>query len=109
MANLSDNTNWIYTYYQRICDGSETVGTWVRLVYEYLIKGLEQGTFFFDQKRANNVIEWIENHCYHVKGALAPGNFALEVWQKALVSAMYGIVGANGKRQFWEVLLVIGR
>ena len=104
-----DGTNWIYHYYQRISDGTELVGQWVRMIYEYLIKGLEDGSFFYDHKRANNAIEWIEGHCYHVKGALAPGNLLLEPWQKAFISALYGIVDENGKRQFWEALLVVGR
>ena len=104
-----DGTNWIYHYYQRISDGTELVGQWVRMIYEYLIKGLEDGSFFYDHKRANNAIGWIEGHCYHVKGALAPGNLLLEPWQKAFISALYGIVDENGKRQFWEALLVVGR
>lgn len=101
--------NWIYSYYQRICDGSEQVGRWVRMVYEYLIKGLESGLFFYDQKKANTVIRWLETHAFHVKGPLAPQNLKLELWQKALVSAIYGIVGKDGKRQFWEIFLVVGR
>ena len=104
-----DGTNWIYAYYQQITDGTEPVGRWVKAIYEYLIKGLEQGLFFFDQKRANNAIEWIETHCFHVKGPLAPNSLKLETWQKAFLSAIYGIVDAEGKRQFWEALLVIGR
>lgn len=104
-----DGTNWIYHYYQRITDGSELVGRWTKLIYEYLIKGLESGSFFYEHTRASKVIEWIEKHCFHVKGALAPGNFTLEPWQKAFISALYGIVDENGKRQFWEALLVVGR
>ena len=101
--------NWIYHYYQRITDGTELVGQWTKLIYEYLIKGLEEKAFFFDQKKANAVIDWIEQHCFHVKGPLAPGGLKLEAWQKAFVSALYGIVDGEGKRQFWEALLVIGR
>ena len=101
--------NWIYSYYQRICDGSEQVGRWVRMVYEYLIKGLESGLFFYDQKKANSVVRWLETHAFHVKGPLAPQNLTLELWQKALVSAIYGIVDKDGKRQFWEILLLVGR
>ena len=104
-----DDMNWIYKYYQGIVQGTERVGQWTRRIYEYLMRGLEEKTFFFDQKRANRVIEWIETHCYHVKGPLAPGHLQLEDWQKAFISALYGIVDENGKRQFWEALLVVGR
>ena len=101
--------NWIYTYYQGIKNGTYTVGKWIALVYEHLVKGLEEKRFFFDQKKANDVVEWVESHCFHTEGPLAPGPIVLEVWQKAFFSAIYGIVDAEGRRQFREVLLVVGR
>lgn len=101
--------NWIYAYYQAIMDGTEIVGRWTRLIYEYLVKGLESGLFFYDSKRANAKISWIESHCFHVKGKLAPGPLKLELFQKAYIAAVFGIVDANGDRQFWETLLVIAR
>lgn len=101
--------NWIYKYYQQIKDGSATVGNWIRLLYEYLIHGLEDGLFFFDQKKANAAIDYIEAHTFHTEGPKAPGNLILEPWQKAFLSCVYGIVDEKGNRQFREVLLVIGR
>jgi Phage terminase-like protein, large subunit len=104
-----NEVNHIYAYYQQIKQNSVTVGRWVRLIYEYLIAGLERKEFFFDQKKANAAIEWIENHCFHVEGILAPGNLKLELWQKAFISAIFGIVDKNGNRQFREILLVVAR
>ena len=101
--------NHIYAYYQRIKDGSVTVGRWVRLIYEYLITGLENKSFFFDQKKASAAIDWIETHCFHTEGPLAPSELKLELWQKAFFSAVYGIVDSTGNRQFREVLLVVAR
>lgn len=101
--------NYIYAYYQQIRDGTVTVGQWIRLIYEYLIKGLQEKLFYFDQKKANAAIEWIEAHCFHVEGPLAPGPLRLEVWQKAMISAIFGITDENGFRQFREVLFVIAR
>lgn len=101
--------NWIYTYYQGIKNGRYTVGRWIELIYEYIVKGLEQKLFYFDQNKANNAIEWIESHCFHTEGPLAPGPLILEPWQKAFFSCVYGIVDADGKRQFREVMLVVGR
>ncbi|MBR3321030.1 MAG: hypothetical protein IKG04_03745 [Exiguobacterium sp.] len=73
--------NWIYKYYQGIKSGAYTVGKWIELVYEHLVHGLEAGAFFFDQKKANDAIDWIETHCFHTEGALTPGRIKLEVWQ----------------------------
>lgn len=103
------NTNYILRYYQKIKDGSITVGKWVQLFYEYLIAGLENRRFRFDQKKANNAINWIEKHCYHTEGPLAPNSFKLELWQKSILSVIYGIVDEKGKRQFREVVLIMAR
>lgn len=101
--------NWIYAYYQGIKNGTYTVGRWVRLVYERIINGLESNEYYFDQKKANDAIAWIETHCFHTEGPLAPSPLKLEVWQKALKACQYGIVDANGLRQFRELFLVVGR
>ena len=106
---MAQGDNYIYTYYQGIKNGTYIVGKWVRLVYEYLITGLEKKDFFFDNKKAADAIDWIENHCFHTEGPLAPGPLLLEVWQKAMISAIFGIVDADGHRQFREILLVVAR
>ena len=101
--------NWIYTYYQKVKNGSIVVGQWMLLILEYIIKGLEEKAFFYDQKKANEVIDWIEEHCFHTEGPLAPQPLKLELWEKALIAAMYGIVDEGGCRQFREVVLVVAR
>lgn len=101
--------NYILTYYQKIKAGSITVGRWILLLYEYIIKGLEAKLFFYDQKKAAAAVLFIENFCHHHEGALAPGPLKLELWQKALVSVLFGIVDDTGARQFREVLIVIAR
>lgn len=101
--------NWIYKYYQGIKNGAYNVSRWIRLVYAYIIDGLGAKEFFFDAKKANDAVEWIESHCFHTEGPLAPGPVRLEVWQKAFISSIYGLVDSEGKRQFREIVLVVGR
>ena len=101
--------NYILAYYQRINDGTETVGRWVRLLYENIIKGLDEGTYHFNQKKANNAVRFIETFCRHNKGRLAPGRLKLSLWQKAFISVLFGIVDENDKRIFREVALFVGR
>ena len=105
----STATNWIWVYYQQIVENSVTVGRWIRMWYEHIVHGLEDGTYHFDQKRANEVINFIERYTHHHEGPLAPGLIKLEVWQKAFLSVVYGIVDDTGKRQFREIVLLIGR
>lgn len=101
--------NYILTYYQNIKDGTESAGKWIKLVYEYIVNGLESGAFFYDAKKAHRKIRFIEKHLHHVKGKLAPKTVKLELWQKAMISVMFGIVDADGLRQFREVVAVMGR
>ena len=105
----TDKDNCIYAYYQQIKNGSVCVGRWIRLIFEYLVHGLEEKRFFFDASEANKAIEWIETHCFHTEGPLAPGPFILELWQKALLSVIFGIVDEKGNPQFREVVLIVAR
>lgn len=102
-------TNYIFTYYQQITDGSVTVGRWVRLLYQRIMEGLEKKAFFYDPKKAAKAITFIERFCRHHEGELGGQRIVLELWQKALLSLIFGIVDAEGFRQFREVLLVMGR
>lgn len=101
--------NYIYEYYQKLTDGSITAGKWVHLVYKHLVDGLENKAFFYDQKKASSAIKFIQSKVHHTEGKLAPGTLRLELWQKALISAIFGIVDEEGLRQFREVFIVTGR
>lgn len=102
-------TNYILEYYQAIKDGTETAGEHIIRIYELIIKGLKKKSFFYDAKKAQRAIKFIQAFSHHNKGELAPGRLKLELWQKALISLIFGIVDEEGKRQFREVFIVIGR
>ena len=99
--------NYILAYYQGIQDGSVVVGKWIRLFFEYIVKGLENQSFFFDQKKANRAIRFIETFCHHCEGR--DDLLKLELWQKAIVSVIFGILDSDGLRTFREIIVVVGR
>ena len=101
--------NYIFEYYQQIKDGSVVVGKWIILLYEMIIKGLENKSFFYNNKKAQASILFVENFCHHHEGELAPQRIKLELWQKATLSLIFGIVDENGLRVFREVFLVVAR
>ena len=101
--------NYIEEYNQEIQSGKIIAGQWIKLFYKYLIKGLDNKLFYFSEEKANNVISWIEEHCYHTEGPLAPNKLKLELWQKAVLSVIYGIVDETGKRHFREIVLIMAR
>ena len=100
----------ILKYYQAIKNGTVTAGEYIRLAYEKIVTGLENKEYVFDVKAADDAIKWIEKHCRHTEGPLAPGRVKLELWQKAALSVMYGIRDPKtGLRQFREVVLIVAR
>lgn len=100
-------TDYIREYYQAIKEGSIVVGRWILLLYEYIVKGLENKSFYFVPKKADRAIKYIENYCHHSKGR--NDLLKLELWQKALVSVIFGIVDDYGNRQFREIVLLVAR
>ena len=107
---MSSGKNWIYQYHQEIVNGSVIVGKWIQLLYELIVKGIEEKKYILDLKKANDAVDWIEKHCFHTVGFLAPGPFLLELWQKAFISCIFGLLDPEtGKRQFREVVLIIAR
>lgn len=99
--------NYIQEYYTAILTGKVIVGEWIRKVYEILIKGLENGEYKYNAKKVNKAIKFIENFCHHSKGR--NDLIKLELWQKAIVAAIFGIVDDNDVRIFREVFIVVGR
>lgn len=99
--------NYILAYYQAIKDGSIIVGKWILLFYTYIVDGLSKSSFLFDVKKANKAIRFVEEFCHHCEGR--NDLIQLELWQKAALSVIFGIVDADGLRHFREIVLVIAR
>ena len=101
--------NYIYEYYQAINNGTQNAGRWIRIWYKYIVDGLDKKLFFYDAKKARRAIKFVENFCRHHEGPLAPQLIVLELWQKALLSVLFGVLDDKGHRQFREVFIVIAR
>lgn len=100
--------NWIFKYHEAIQKKEVIVGVWVRLCFEILTTGLLNGEWEFNEKKANKAIKFIENFCHHSEGR--SDLLHLELWQKAIVSAIFGIVDkTTGYRQFREVFIIVAR
>lgn len=95
--------NYIREYADAIKRGDVTVGEWIIKIYDYLIKGLDSGLFFYDEKKADLCVDFVENFCHHSEGR--DDLLKLELWQKAILASIFAIVDEEGVRQFREVLL----
>jgi len=116
--------NYIREYYHEIITGRIIVGKKVKKQYQKLIylldnpdqnfivdyKG-EKEYFVFNPILASQPIDFIESFCRHVKGTgFAGTNIQLELWQKALISALYGFVSkTTGYRKHHRLHLYVAR
>lgn len=107
MAAAKVYRNYIYEYYAKINSGEVVVGEWIKKVYEIVVNELEKGSYFFNAKKANKAIKFIENFCHHSQGR--NDYLTLELWQKALISCIFGIVDDQNIRFFREIFIVVGR
>ena len=101
--------NAIQAYTEEIRSGGVVVGKWIRMLYEVIEQGLKDGRWFYDDHLAQNAVRFIQRYCHHYKGKLAPRRITLSLWQRAAISLIFGIVDAEGKRQFNQVCWVCGR
>lgn len=99
--------NYIAEYNKKIQSGEIIAPEWIKLFYKYIENGLNEGLFFYNEKKAGKAIKFIETFCHHCEGR--NDLLKLELWQKALVSCLFGIIDTEGNRQARECFLVVGR
>ena len=100
-------TNYILEYYRAIKTGKIKVGRWVLMIYEKIVSDLEAEKYRFDANLANKAIKFIENFCHHSEGR--NDLLKLELWQKAIVSCIFGLVDEDETRHYREVVIILAR
>lgn len=104
--------NPIFEYWEEIKYKRTTVSKKVYRVYKEIVRYLndKDSKWEYDSSKANHALEFIENYCKHSKGKMGGKPFIMELWQKALVAATFGIVSKEtGLRKHREVILVVAR
>lgn len=109
--------NYIFQYYDAIrrikrgekVEGVRGAGQLIHDIFRILTDGIMSGEYIFDGKKADKAIQFIENFCHHSEGRA--DLLKLELWQKAVVSAIFGIMDPDRPdcRMFREVLLIVAR
>ena len=104
---MAIHKNYIYEYYKKISSGEIIAGELIKAIYKIITDRMEKQEYFFNAKAANKAINFIENFCHHSKGR--NDLLKLELWQKAMISVIFGIQDAEKIRVFREIFIVIGR
>lgn len=104
-------TNPIIEYHQLIESGKLVTSHKVKIQYRYIVWLINNSKeYVYDEKKANKAIDFIETFCKHSKGSQAGKPFILELWQKAFVASIFGIVHVKtGKRKFKRATLIVAR
>lgn len=106
-------SNSILEYYDLIKNDEVITSYKVKRTYQHIVEDIienKDSQWEYDHTKARHAIDFIENFCRHSKGNMGGKPFILELWQKALVSAMFGIVHKiDGTRKYQEVILIVGR
>ena len=91
--------------------GDTIVSKRIYKLYKKLVADLykKDGDYYFNQKRANHPIDFIERFCHPSKGKQANKPLKLMLWQKAMIEAIFGFVDIEGNRKYRRVFLLIGR
>ena len=108
---MTRHYNYIQQYWKKIEAGNVEVSEKVYKTMAELI-ALQQGKnkkYHFDPILANRPITFIEKFCRQSKGKHARQPIKLELFEKAIIQAIYGFVDKNGNRKYTEVFIDIGR
>ena len=103
--------NAIEQYNEEIQSGKVPASRRIKAVYAHIVEnmGKTDGRYCYSEERARRAVDFIETFCIIPKLSGSP-KFKLELWQKALVSAVFGFIDKEtGFRQYREIFLFIGR
>lgn len=115
MVKYPEDYSPILEYYEMIKSGDEVVSRKIARVYRKLAEDLNgsvgaDGTVYhYSHSRANHILEFAENYCRHSKGKLGGQLVVLELWEKAMLAAMFGFIDNEGRRRYREVILIVAK
>jgi len=79
-------------------------------VYAYLTNNMNNQNFILSTEKSARAVEFIERFCKHSKGEWVGQPVKLELFQKAFIEAIFGLLDpATGLRQFRECFFLVGR
>lgn len=121
-----NNNNYIIEYWEYLRANPKRCNSKIYSVMNKLVRDIEdpfileienkikneteKKEYIFDLNKANRPIEWIEKFCVQTKGANAGKPVKLELFQKAIIQALFGFVEKKDKtRLYTKLVLFLGR
>ncbi len=110
--NSQITNSYLIEYAKKCLNGEIIAGEELKLQLSLLIEDINDPQFKFDTEEAHKRIKFIESECKHSISPFAGKPFLLELWEKALIEAIYGFfmqIDGVWLRRFTEVVLLIAR
>lgn len=118
--------SYIEEYYKWICENPNKVCNKIKKQYEKLANDIhkeqkvtflnkttneeETHVYVFDEYKGHRIINFIEKYCKQSKGRWAGKPLKLELFQKAMLEALYGFVDKDtGLRKYKKVIFFVAR
>ena len=123
---INNNNNYIIEYWEYLRANPKRCNSKIYSVMNKLVRDIEdpfileienkikneteKKEYIFDLNKANRPIEWIEKFCVQTKGDNAGKPVKLELFQKAIIQALFGFVEKKDKtRLYTKLVLFLGR
>lgn len=120
------STSNIEKYYEYLLEHPKRANKKILAVYKKLVNDLKNGNkveyvnkdtgevetieYVFDYNKAQRPIKFLEKFCCHSKGKWAGKPVVLELWQKAMLEAVYGFVDKEtGLRKYRKVVFFVAK
>lgn len=104
--------NPIIEYNNKIQSGEINASYKIKQVYKKIVFDItdKNSKWIYDANKASRALRFIEEYCKHSKGEWGGKPIILELWQKAFIAALFGVVSKEtGIRKFKEVFFLVAR
>lgn len=110
MIKYPDDYNPIKEYWNLIESGEEVVSKKIFQTFKKVVSDFtDNPNYHYSHARGNHILEFIENYCRHSKGKMGGQPVLLELWEKAILAAIFGFIDDEGNRKYSQSILIIGK
>lgn len=107
---LSTQDNYILQYWDEIQSGRILVCKKIYKTYKKIVHDIyNPGRWHYDDRRAKHALYFIEEYCRHSQGEMGGKKIVLELWQKAMISTIFGFVDNDGYRKYRRAIWIVGK
>jgi phage terminase large subunit-like protein len=102
--------SYIFEYHEQLQSSKIPACKRLLRVYDSLATNINNQNFILSAEKSDRAVEFIERFCKHSKGEWAGQPVKLELFQKAFIEALFGVLDpATSLRQFREAFFLVGR